>query len=970
MNHKQKFLIIFIFNFLWIGANFSKNKDNLKEKEIDRQIVPSIISEKETTAVLQKNFEISPFKLIQFPFDDQLNKKDRISNRWVRMTFCPPGVPMRYSDIWVGLNNGVAAVTEEGIITILRDGEWTCFRMSNFRPIALYGNDKNEIYVAGENGALFNYDGSNWTKIETGVKDNFFSVWIGNDNTVVAVGQRGVIVLFDKSKIKIFKYLKKVDLFDVWGFSGKSIFVVGDYGTLLYYDGERWKESKIVEGGTFFAVRESSEGTIWVISKQGEIFRRISDKWEKVVNKKKDDFTSIFVLPDGRIYAGGKFGIYKFTGKDFELLDAIKLMDIKFIGGRSEDDIYLVGESHYLYHFDGKSIMKIAGDPTERLNDIWGSDPDNIFMVGGEEGGIWHFNGKSLSLVRNGSGKGLNAIYGVSKDCIFAAGYNQILFFNGKNWNEVNTGKSLKGLNDVWLPSCDEVLIAGDEGTIIHLKNGVWEYEKTGTPADLKSIWGFNSKNIYVVGNEGTMLHYDGIKWSVENSGVFTDLMAIAGYSPERIYVAGGYFNMGVLLQFNGKLFKLIARGNIMFYSMFASPDGNVYLTGGNCESCGPYDYAFHFNEKYMIEDKVVFNISDTETLTETSEETFDSGALNSIWGPSFEDIWMVGDGIFKYIHGQENKEFTKTMIPEKYNEEKWWIEDGLLTIKDAKKAGWIVESIKDAGHLFGVWGRKFEDAFVVGEKGIILHRKRGKWEKMDSGTTSRLMDIWGFGESNIWAAGADGVILHYDGNRWSQQKSGTSAHLTSLWGFSENELYAGGFNGKLLRWDGSSWSVIPTGITENIVSLWGKSSEDFYASTGKGGLFHFKKGEWKRVDERVIYEVWGVSGGERVFKGGESIFSYKDRKEWKDISIENLSGDFIVKAIYGNSVSDIYGAGYLIRYDGYTHNGVIVHFDGQEWKTFSYLGMPWFNDIWETPEGEVIAVGYNGTICSKSKKK
>jgi len=67
-------------------------------------------------------------------------------------------------------------------------------------------------------------------------------------------------------------------------------------------------------------------------------------------------------------------------------------------------------------------------------------------------------------------------------------------------------------------------------------------------------------------------------------------------------------------------------------------------------------------------------------------------------------------------------------------------------------------------GALNKIWGVSSSDIFAVGYSGTIVHKARGSWRQIESGTTVSLNDVWG--GSNRWAG--ENVVLVAAGNKYT----------------------------------------------------------------------------------------------------------------------------------------------------------------------------------------------------------
>lgn len=225
------------------------------------------------------------------------------------------------------------------------------------------------------------------------------------------------------------------------------------------------------------------------------------------------------------------------------------------------------------------------------------------------------------------------------------------------------------------------------------------------------------------------------------------------------------------------------------------------------------------------------------------------------------------------------------------------------------------------------------------------------------------LMDIWASGWDDIYVVGFAGTILHYDGTTWSQMISNTTENLHGVWGYiikdstgavTTREIFAVGENGMALRYSSGTWSPLPvldptnnnSTVTDDVNDVWGIAPEPNGVPTviavGAGGLIlHYDSAtnsfyEVKKRDENnnTLYDRWVTS---------------------------ELDG------VFGNSLTDFVAVG---------HMGVIINIDTtgiidttcQNESCRVSLGS--FNTplagVWGQAGADVYAVGNEGTVVRR----
>ena len=141
------------------------------------------------------------------------------------------------------------------------------------------------------------------------------------------------------------------------------------------------------------------------------------------------------------------------------------------------------------------------------MRGIWGSAHDDIYAVG-DSGTILHFDGDTWSELESGTTAGLYGVWGSSPTDVYAVGETgTVLHYDGIAWSEMATGTTA-GLLGVWGSSATDVYAVGETGTILHYDGVSWSAVESGTDVDLYGVWGSSGTNVYAVGGQGTILHY------------------------------------------------------------------------------------------------------------------------------------------------------------------------------------------------------------------------------------------------------------------------------------------------------------------------------------------------------------------------------------------------------------------------------------------------------------------------------
>ncbi len=205
-------------------------------------------------------------------------------------------------------------------------------------------------------------------------------------------------------------------------------------------------------------------------------------------------------------------------------------------------------------------------------------------------------------------------------------------------------------------------------------------------------------------------------------------------------------------------------------------------------------------------------------------------GPINSIFAFSKEDIWF---GIGNMIH---------------------WNGQKYISIQLPSNAWGPYRILK-------IWGKSGNDFYIVGESGNIAHYQNGKWNKVESGTTTNINDIWGYYEPTT----GKGSILCVATNLWHEGEhrllsiSEHTAADTLNWPYTNLWLKGVWFKNQyspvyicgegVSMYKNTKWSKInlPNYFTE---AIRGDNYNNIFVVGDFGMAAHFNGMRWQSLDE------------------------------------------------------------------------------------------------------------------------
>jgi hypothetical protein len=97
----------------------------------------------------------------------------------------------------------------------------------------IHGTAKDDVWIVGDKGIILHYDGSRWTMVPSGVRENLDAVWTGDRAKAWAAGHFGTIVAWDgkrwlRQESGTAKHLRTIS-----GSKAAGLWIGGDEATIL-----------------------------------------------------------------------------------------------------------------------------------------------------------------------------------------------------------------------------------------------------------------------------------------------------------------------------------------------------------------------------------------------------------------------------------------------------------------------------------------------------------------------------------------------------------------------------------------------------------------------------------------------------------------------------------------------------------------------------------------------------------------
>ena len=218
-------------------------------------------------------------------------------------------------------------------------------------------------------------------------------------------------------------------------------------------------------------------------------------------------------------------------------------------------------------------------------------------------------------------------------------------------------------------------------------------------------------------------------------------------------------------------------------------------------------------------------------------------------------------------------------------------------------------------------------EGWAVGESGILVRYKDGKWERVPTGVQSPWFDVDMVSGDSGWVAGTSG-LLRYDGRQWSPVRDSSipDATIFSIDMVSADEGWAVGARA-ILHYKGGRWQsatdLDPTSDATLLQSIDMVSPEEGWAVGSYSVIWHYSGGKWTQYNEptnSTLTNVTMVSAEEGWAAGDTGAILHYTHGKWERVPNPD---QVTISDFYMLSASEGWAVG---------SGGAILHYDGDKW--------------------------------------
>jgi hypothetical protein len=445
----------------------------------------------------------------------------------------------------------------------------------------VHGSSDSRVFAAGDNGAVYHYDGANWSAVDIsscGVGATFAakSVWTFASSVLVGGENGTVLTITDGGCTASTGAVGASAVTDLWALSETDVYAVTDTG-VYHFEGGSWSVSSATTGLTrlwgsgtddIYAVGNGDP-----ITPSATIIHKDASGWSPVSLVGLASIGAVWGSGPDDVYVGGWSGTTEPTtarmrhwdGNSWSAISAP--MQKVTAGAVAGNRLFVAGQLSAVDPADPgiAGVMELDGaswtdlqwpTTTDRASSVWRSASGALFGTSQGRARIYRFPGSTRI------DTSLTALYELPRlsvrtsndalavrtgdDSTDANDFGRIRHWNGTAWPADNPpGLTAKIIDASLTPN--GTAYALETGVALWRKPpaGTWTQETTLAAAKTADrVWAAGVDDVWLfksAGGNSTMSHWIGTGFASCSSCAFSgDVRDIAGSSASNIYAVGG----------------------------------------------------------------------------------------------------------------------------------------------------------------------------------------------------------------------------------------------------------------------------------------------------------------------------------------------------------------------------------------------------------------------------------------------
>lgn len=271
--------------------------------------------------------------------------------------------------------------------------------------------------------------------------------------------------------------------------------------------------------GALMSVWGTSAEDVWAVGADAgdgpTVLHYDGQSWAELATGTDGDLWWVHGFADGPVFLGGSGGtILRYQQGSFEPMATPGAATVFGIWGASADDLWAVGGAEggsggaFAWRFDGTSWRQAEGFPAGLSADralwkVWGTAADDVWMVG-TGGTMLHFDGQAITEVTSPTSRALFTVHAAAGRMTAVGGFGTgvILEREGGVWRDVTPEGALQMIGVC--VTADGGWAVGVDGAIMQRTDEGWTPDDIRVPTyqPLHAVWVDPEGGIWAVGGQ------------------------------------------------------------------------------------------------------------------------------------------------------------------------------------------------------------------------------------------------------------------------------------------------------------------------------------------------------------------------------------------------------------------------------------------------------------------------------------
>jgi hypothetical protein len=253
-----------------------------------------------------------------------------------------------------------------------------------------------------------------WTPVTTASTTDFAAVWAFGANNIWIAGANAEIYQWNGTT-----WLDRSggaqDVWTVWGATANDVWEAGPFCEVRRWNGTTWSSVTvpICGGAAITAIGGTAANDVWLVGYGGQAFR-YNGTFTPLPQANNVDLNGLWAASASEAYFVGTRGaILHWNGSSVADEQIGMMVTLTAVWGSSPSDVWTVGAGGRIYRKVNNGVWtQVTSPTTQQLYAVWGRAANDVWAVG-DAGAAIHYDGVSWQKVTMPTTASLRAIAGV-----------------------------------------------------------------------------------------------------------------------------------------------------------------------------------------------------------------------------------------------------------------------------------------------------------------------------------------------------------------------------------------------------------------------------------------------------------------------------------------------------------------------------------------------------------------------------